>query len=58
VAAQQQLVSKAHAYMIRRTGETLKQYLPAKVQQVGGVVVASRPSHKQQHSAYTLCQVL
>ena len=33
-AAQQALVSRAQQYMIRRTSETLKQYLPAKVQEV------------------------
>ena len=35
-AAQQVLVARAQQYMIRRTSETLKQYLPAKVQQVQG----------------------
>ena len=34
-AAGQQLVERAHQYMIRRTSETLKQYLPAKIQEVG-----------------------
>lgn len=34
--AQQVLVSKAQQYMIRRTSETLKQYLPAKVQEASG----------------------
>ncbi|KAL4421506.1 hypothetical protein ABPG75_010797 [Micractinium tetrahymenae] len=33
-AAQKQLVELAQQYMIRRTSETLKQYLPAKVQEV------------------------
>ncbi|PSC67575.1 hypothetical protein C2E20_8771 [Micractinium conductrix] len=33
-AAQQQLVALAQQYMIRRTSETLKQYLPAKIQEV------------------------
>lgn len=32
-AAQKQLVEVAQQYMIRRTSETLKQYLPAKVQE-------------------------
>lgn len=32
-AAQRQLVELAQQYMIRRTSETLKQYLPAKVQE-------------------------
>lgn len=32
--AQQALVARAQQYMIRRTSETLKQYLPAKVQEV------------------------
>ena len=33
-AAGQQLVERAHQYMIRRTSETLKQYLPARIQEV------------------------
>lgn len=37
-AAQQALVSRAQQYMIRRTSETLKQYLPAKVQEVSADV--------------------
>lgn len=58
-AAQQALVSCAQQYMIRRTSETLKQYLPAKVQEVrlmdfgGACRVCCRLQWPCHHAAHT-----
>ncbi len=54
-AAQQALVSRAQQYMIRRTSETLKQYLPAKVQEVRPTCTCCTPTHNAHLGWRILC---
>lgn len=54
-AAQQALVSRAQQYMIRRTSETLKQYLPAKVQEVRPAGSCCAPTHNIHLGLRILC---
>jgi hypothetical protein len=51
--AQQVLVSRAHDYLIRRSSDTLKQYLPAKVQEASRHCCANSALARWPHVLHT-----